>query len=429
MASTVAQLLRRVTSGLADEGLFAPLGQPDPAQFVSVVRKSARWAAQWVEVGFEGTPNFGGRASATLPRKAEFVSAVVLVVTLPDIAGPQLAAAAAAAAATGLAPEEALVGPRFGWTNSVGHALIEFVELEIGGVVVERLDGRLLEVLDELYEPLEGLRAKNALIARAPSGFGPTTWGWSGGPLTVHVPLPFWFCTNAPGGGGSYEQALPLDALNADFVRVHVTLRPVEALYYTDARADPRMAGYRSAAQDGAPGSMPPLQGARFLRRAMEADRGLPLSPPYGLLPGVDDFLAERTLAPVTPVAGVAMPSRLQVVDAHLLVEYVSVEMEEAARLRRGDLSYVITQHVALGPLDTGGAREVRLPLPQGGLVKELLWVLQRPEAPALYNAHFLFTRDLVRPFAAGPASHAPWWPDAVLPATAEGGGPCAPPS
>lgn len=34
-----------------------------------------------------------------------------------------------------------------------------------------RLDERLLEVLDELYEPLDTLKAKNRMIARATHGW------------------------------------------------------------------------------------------------------------------------------------------------------------------------------------------------------------------------------------------------------------------
>lgn len=62
-------------------------------------------------------------------------------------------------------------GPQFGWTNSLGHALIQQATLEIGGSRVEQIDGRLLEAHDEFDTPLEKVLNKNDLICRKDNGF------------------------------------------------------------------------------------------------------------------------------------------------------------------------------------------------------------------------------------------------------------------
>jgi len=78
--------------------------------------------------------------------------------------------------------------------------------------------------------------------------------------------------------------------------------------------------------------------------------------------------------------------------DAYWIVEYVTLEDRESAAFRLADLTIPIEQHVAV-PVHRATGSSVRIPLPQGGLVRDMTWVLQRPEAAAL-NAYFLFGRD-----------------------------------
>ncbi len=402
MAASIANSLIRISSGLQYTDLLSPKGNPNTDQFVKVLRKTSRWAAQWRRVDFDGQYGFGRRVSLTVPRIAELVNGVMLVVQMPDIATAQRAAQQAAGAA--------FLGPYYGWTNALGHALIERVELQIGGAIVETLDGRLLEVLDELYEPLDTLKAKNRMIARAANGFGPTTWvGTAADPLTVHVPIPFWF--SRP---GRYSHALPIDAIYADKVQIHVTFRPVEDLYYTDARYDGRTVGFRAG--EDVSGAMVELQGGRFWR-----------SNPANLTGRVYAMNAAMTRQGISGeiLTGYTMPTRLDMEDAYLMLEYVSVEEPEAIALRSAELTYFVEQHNAILSQATQNTTEARIELPLTNPTKEILWVLQRPEAEA-YNAWFLFTRDLSPYVYERPNNLTwinpctiPWWPNAELTPTA----------
>jgi hypothetical protein len=290
--------------------------------------------------------------------------------------------------------------------------MIQTVELEIGGAIVETLDGRLLEVLDELYEPVDTLKSKNAMIARAATDFSPNTWvGTPSAPITVYVPLPFWF--SRP---GRYSHALPIDAIYADKVRIHITLRSIEDVYYTDARYDERTVGFR-VSEDIA-GAMPELQGGRFWVSDPAApgtvyfmNSGMPVSGQKGKV-----------------LAGYTMPQRLDAEDVYMLMDYVSVEEPEAIALRTAELTYFVEQHQAVQSQASQQTAEVRIPLPLSNTTKDILWVLQRPEAED-YNAWFLFTRDLSayiyrRPNNLNPANPClvPWWPDADLTPTAANG-------
>jgi hypothetical protein len=178
-----------VSTGLADSRLQPPKGRPDIQQFVKVLRKTTRYAAQWNRVDFDGSPEFGQRVSLTIPRIGELVSGLMIVVEMPDIYTQQLAAIQAAGG-TSLTNRGTFLGPLFGWTNSLGHALIQQIQLEIGGAIVETLDSRLLEMLDELYETVESAQAKNAMIKRQANGFTSTTF-LTPTPTTVYVPIPW----------------------------------------------------------------------------------------------------------------------------------------------------------------------------------------------------------------------------------------------
>jgi hypothetical protein len=399
MASTPAQSLTLISTGLADTRLQSSRGNPDPAQFVKVVRKTTRWAAQWNRIEFDGVAEFGQRVSMTLPRIGHLVSGFTLAVTMPDIYSTQLAAIQKVGG-TSLTNRGRFLGPLFGWTNSLGHALIQQIELEIGGTIVETLDGRLLEMLDELYEPLEGVLSKNQMICRAPNEYDATTW-ISADLTTVYVPIPFWFSRR-----GVYSHALPIQALTSDIVRIHVTFRPIQELVYTPARVDSRNPPIPTIV-DG----KYDIRGSQFY---------------YSVVGGTKSLYSFNADMPPTGLSGeiipmFQMPTRFSPVDAYALVEYIFLEDYEALAFRTGELTYHVEQHIAVPMIQTQGMKEIRIPLPYTNPTKEILWVFQRPEV-TLYNSWFLFTRDLAAAVAKTPPTYGvenpcltPWWPDASL--------------
>lgn len=180
-----ASLLRVITSGVQDTRLLCTKGEPDISLFTKVFIKAGRFTTQWVRLDFDTSINLGTSATITLPRKGHLISRLYLVTTMPDIYTIQNNARTTAGSN--------FVGPSFGWTNSLGHAIIQEATLEIGGATVERLDGRLLEVLDEFYSPLEKQIVMNKLICRKDNGFTYQSFGYNELNTRVVTPLPFWF--------------------------------------------------------------------------------------------------------------------------------------------------------------------------------------------------------------------------------------------
>jgi hypothetical protein len=391
MAATPATSLTLVTSGLQDSRLIPSLGNPDINQFCKVLRKTTRYASQWNRVEFDGNPCFGQRVSMTLPILGELITGFSLVVTMPDIYTIQSKVQAYATT-----NNRTFLGPSYGWTNGLGHALIELIELEIGGIIVDRYDSNLLEILDELYETIESSVTKNALIGRTANGFNSTSLqGTSTSPVTVRVPIPFWW--SRP---GQYNMALPIQALKEDKVRIHVTFRPINQLFYTEARVDSRTVGFRPGID--IVGGMWDIQGTRWW---------------WANPTSTSRVYSMNTSMPETGVSGEIIPgftgaTVLQLQDAYALVEYISLEEAESIAMRTAELTYRIPQHFLVPTVNTNGTQLIRINLPYSNPVKEILWVAQRPEI-VNYNAWFLYTRDLQSSSIVNPTL-IPWWPNAM---------------
>jgi hypothetical protein len=391
----VASLLKVVSSGIQDERLaFKATLYP----FRKLWIRAGRFTTRWERLDFENTPTFGNTGFFRILRKGHLVTRLFLVATMPDIYTIQAQARAQQA--------QAQVYPQFGWTNSLGHALIQQLTLDIAASRVETLDSRLLEILDEFHTPLEKVPVVNELIKRKDNGFTETSIGWPQGGArtaslaaiqvatntgaalppafqeTVVVPLPFWFSR------GDTGCALPIDAISMDDVRVGITFRNLNGLYYT-----PTEVPNTTNSADGA--SLTPLLGASFYANdPTRVSNQTPLTYPNGM--------------------PIQMPLNLPLGDCHILAEYVYLDQNEANRFRLSDLQIPVVQHYAMNPHDTQGLLNARIRLDIPNPTREIYFMCNPYLAPS-YNAHFLATRDLTGTTNTTPNnSQYPWWPDAV---------------
>jgi len=121
------------------------------------------------------------------------------------------------------------------YVDSIGHALIEYAELEIGGQRIDRHTGEWLDAWSELSVPEEKRHGFKHMIGKTDFGddHGPTSLetflDWSiddvnAYPIRVHVPLQFFFCRN-PG------QALPLVCLPNQDVKINIKFRDANRLH------------------------------------------------------------------------------------------------------------------------------------------------------------------------------------------------------
>lgn len=179
-------------------------GNPQITFFVSIYKRHTNFAIESIQEYLNGGADFGKKVSCVIDRYGDLITDVFLEVDLPRISFPH--------------NESRNIF--YSWTNSVGHALVKYVEIEIGGEVIDRHYGQWLEIWNELTIPEEKRHAYNEMIGKH-SNFNATT---QGGPMKLRIPLQFWFCRNK-------GLALPLIALQYHEVRFNFEFRKLDELW------------------------------------------------------------------------------------------------------------------------------------------------------------------------------------------------------
>ncbi len=196
-------LLQLVATGKQD--LFLT-GNPQISFFKMVYRRHTNFATESMPMYFDGTPNFGQRISCLVPRRGDLLGRVYLDVTLPRIFDSS--------------------GNLLSYTNSVGHALIQEITFEVGEQEIDRQTGEWMEIWTQLTTPDSQREALNQMIGRVNQYIVPNiTPGLQSEGLRLLIPLQFYFCNNP----GLY---LPLIALQYHPIRINITLRPLQQLFW-----------------------------------------------------------------------------------------------------------------------------------------------------------------------------------------------------
>jgi len=208
-------LLQLVAQGKQDVFLT---GNPQVTWFKMVYRRYTNFAIESQAIFFDGDPDFGKRLTCTIPRRGDLLGPLILEITLPEVR----------------LTDNSLTA----YVNSIGHALIEEISLEIGEQEVDKQTGEWLEIWSELTIPPGQREGFNQMIGRVdgtivpPTTYPPDTaaaslyGSYQYGAVKLYIPLQFWFNKNP----GLY---LPLLAMQYHTIRINVKLRPLNQLVYT----------------------------------------------------------------------------------------------------------------------------------------------------------------------------------------------------
>jgi len=194
-------LLQLVARGKQDVFLT---GNPQITWFKMVYRRYTNFAIESMPMYFDGTPDFGKRITCLVPRRGDLLGQIILEVTLPQIK---------------LATDQSIAS----YVNAIGHSLIQEISIEIGEQEIDKQTGEWMEIWSNLTTSEETRFGFYDMIGKMDGYVPPTLYG----PLKLYIPLRFWFCKN-PG------LHLPLLALQYHPVRINLTLRPLQQLFYSD---------------------------------------------------------------------------------------------------------------------------------------------------------------------------------------------------
>ena len=143
-------------------------GNPQITYFKVVYRRHTNFAIESQVQQFQNTPDFGKTPTCTISRNGDLLGRVYLRVELPALAN---------SAGT------------VNWVRNVGHVLMEYAEVTIGGQVIDKQYGDWLNIYNELCQPAEKEDGYNVMIGNT---VAMTTAASSIAAKTIYVPLQFW---------------------------------------------------------------------------------------------------------------------------------------------------------------------------------------------------------------------------------------------
>ena len=190
-------LLQLVAYGAQDAYLS---GNPHITFWKILYKRHTNFAMEAFRVNFTGAPAWGQRVVAVVNRNADLIWKTYLEITLPVTDG---------------------VTNLTSWTGGaqrrLGYLMVQQVEVEIGGQIIDRQYGEWLYLWETLTADFDTAMKLDNLVGGAYENADTTSTLCRGRPNVIYVPFQFWFNRN-PG------LALPLIALQYHEVRFNITL-------------------------------------------------------------------------------------------------------------------------------------------------------------------------------------------------------------
>jgi hypothetical protein len=197
---------------------------PEYTYFIKNFQKHTNFAPFFVDLDVEGEVEFGNTIRCTIPQnQGDLLKTVSLKVELSAI-------------------DQSLTSgyDGFGYVESIGHAMIEYAEILIGGQVIQRIPSDFLAIYSDNYVTQTKQHNLAKLIGKPPLEFSGTPasnnnilgyLGFATSSQKYFVDIPFYFYNNP-------ELAVPLCAITGQEIEIVIKLRDVKDCIYGKHTAD-----------------------------------------------------------------------------------------------------------------------------------------------------------------------------------------------
>ncbi len=160
-------LIQLVAYGIEDMFITQ---DPQITFFKTIYRRHTNFSTEPIAQYFTQTLDFAVKATCPISRNADLASKSYLVVTLPAINFTDNTT-------------------KFAWVKKIGFALIDYVEVELGGQLIDRHYGEWLNIWYELtQEKTDGF---NKMIGNIDELIN---YSSTKNEYNLHITLDFWFC-------------------------------------------------------------------------------------------------------------------------------------------------------------------------------------------------------------------------------------------
>ena len=193
-------------SSIGQENLYLS-GDAQITYFKFVYKQYTNFSIEPMSQFFKTDPDFSRKLTVNISKNADLLSGTYLYVKLPSIP---------------LSNHSYLPDgiKKFRWIDKIGFGMIKYIDLEIGGVLIDRINGEFLNLIYELNAG-KSLRGLTKMVGDH-EDFTKYTNGKDS--LTLNIPLYFWFCRD-------YGLSIPLIALYYNDIKIHVEFNSVNKCY------------------------------------------------------------------------------------------------------------------------------------------------------------------------------------------------------
>lgn len=200
-------LIQLVAQGFEDLYLT---NEPEITFFKKIYKRHTNFSLELIPQLFNTTPDFGKRVTCNISKNADLLSNIYLYVELPIL--PRIYDD----------NNDLHKINKFAWAKKIGYAIINYIELEIGGQLIDKHYGDWLNIWSELTETSceTGI---NKMIGNIKENYSFTNGKNN---YKLYIPLKFWFCRHK-------GLALPLVALHFCDVKIHIEFNNLEDILLT----------------------------------------------------------------------------------------------------------------------------------------------------------------------------------------------------
>jgi hypothetical protein len=183
-------------------------GNPQITFFKTVYRRYTNFATEAIELAFIGTTQFGKSSITRIIKSGDLINRIYLKVTVNSV-DPN--------------------GSYFAWVRRLGHAMINEVDIDIGGTKIDRQYGVWLDIWYELARKGYHEIGYAHMIGDIPELTDYNTNIKE--EYTLYVPLQFWFNRHV-------GLSIPLIAIQYNEIHITVNFNPAEMLAVRDRNFD-----------------------------------------------------------------------------------------------------------------------------------------------------------------------------------------------
>ena len=209
---------------------------PQITFFKTIYKRHTNFAVDTIQEFFNGNVNFGQQIKCKLSKNGDLLSRMGIYIKLSGFQHYNKKTKCSKKNKCLCTCPNCLLGSEsqeitYGWANSIGHVLLEWIELYIGGQLIDRHYGEWLEIWTELSQTSEKrlgyyeMIGKKDPLAYTVDSFCDET--------ELYVPFNFWFCRNI-------GLALPVMCLICHDVEIIIKIRDFDECWVSNKSDPPR---------------------------------------------------------------------------------------------------------------------------------------------------------------------------------------------